>query len=495
MIYCISGESYDYSLTNSIDCLKNYSSNLYAFLESVDREGESGEVDRSVNSYVTYNVHGYIRWKDSNGILHPASNVTVNIYSTESTISNGYIIGSATTDSNGYYSVNVQNSGTEDNVFIRVQSSGLNVTVRNASNVIYSYTSMIYNGVTNGNSVSISYNANNSTDLGKSMCVHQSFELANRYMYSLENTYMNSINISFPDNSHGTTCYYNNKIYVLSGDAFDWDVLEHEYGHYVADVFNILANVGGSHYLNEILALTKGKSNGIKLAWNEGWATYFAINLQNKMGASSMNIPNVGDECYSDTDDANIYYSIESVDSDYLLGESGEVAVSGILYDITDPTNSSDNDEIYCSNSNIWYIIKNNTCQTLSSFVTSFYNSSFTTQTKLKLGKTLSHFKVAALLSSTVNIAYGSNPTFSWVKQGGSVNYQNGSFSLAFYDSSYNLILKTSSTTESSQTLTTVQWNQIKNSGSTVYCCVETYQTTAPTTGPYYSNRISISTS
>ena len=334
------------------------------------------------------------------------------------------------------------------------------------------------------------------TNLGKSLGVHQAMELANRYMYSLDESYMTNVDVSFPDNSQGSTCYSKstNKIYLLDGDAFDWDVLEHEYGHFVAYQCGFLADVGGIHYLDEVLAVTRGKNVGIQLAWNEGWATYFAINLQNKMNASSMNIPNVGDENYTDTIDAIIDYNIESVEAAYLLGESGEIAVSAILYDITDPSNSSDHDNICCDNSSIWNTIKSNSCKSLSAFITAFYNGNYTTETQLNLGQTLSHFKVAAQLNSSVSGLSGSTPTFSWVKQGGSNNYQNNSFRLAFYDASNNLILRTSTVTGTSQTLTSQQWNQIKNAGTTVYCCVETRQTTSPTTGVYYSNLITITT-
>ena len=206
-----------------------------------------------------------------------------------------------------------------------------------------------------------------------------------------------------------------------------------------------------------------------------------------------MIIPNVGDENYTDTDDASINYSVESVDSAYLLGESGEVAISGILFDITDPVSSSDYDEIYCSNSNIWDITKSTSCKTLSSFVTAIYNSTFTTGTKLTLGNTLSHFKVAAQLNSAVSGLSGSTPTFSWTKQGGGgYSYQNNSFKLAFYNSSYGLITRIDCGNVASKTLSTAQWNAIKATGSPVYCCVETFQTSWPVTGAYYSNLITI---
>ena len=499
-IYCVSGFDADYSCTSCLDCLKDYSVDIEQLLISTEKSDEiscvSHNANRSVKYFPTYDVQGYIRWTDSSGTVHPARNVTVEIRGTSSSTSSSWLLATLTTNDSGYYSVTFPATGSGENVFIRVKSKGLNITVKDPSGEEYQYESGIYYGLSDGDAATISYTADNMYCLGKSLGVHQAMELANRYMYSLENTYMDNVIVSFPDDSEGTTCFKKseNKIYVLNGDAFDWDVLEHEYGHFVAYKFDILANVGGTHTLGEILAVTKGKNTGIQLAWNEGWATYFSINLQDKTSASSMNIPNVGDKNYTDTEDASINYSVESVASAYLLGESGEVAVSGILFDITDPSSSSDYDEIYCSNSNIWDITKSNNCKTLSSFVTAFYNSTFTTQTKLKLGKTLSHFKVAAQLNSSVSGLSGTTPTFTWTKQGSNAtSYQNNSFKLAFYDSSYGLISRINCGNVTSKTLTSAQWNTIKATGSTVYCCVEAYQTSTPSTGPYYSNLIIIS--
>ena len=494
-IFCASSGCFDYSSANSVEDLRCCCPELDDYFKMIDKSGETGEIIHSVSRFPSITVNGYIRWEDNSNTQHPAKNVTVNIYNTQSTIDNGVLIGSAVTNSNGYYTVTVPCYDLQNNnIFIRVFSSGLNITIKNSGNVTYAYLSSVYHNVPMGDIVNISYTASNMTCLGKSLGVHQALELAQEYMYSLENEYMSNLTVSFPDNSGGTTRYEstNSTIYVLSADAFDWDVLEHEYGHFVADEFGILAAVGGNHYLDEVLAVTKGKPTGIQLAWNEGWATYFSINLQRKMNASLMGIPNVGDEYYTDTVDSTNNYSIEYVENLYLLGESGEIAVSAILYDITDPSNLSDNDEIYCDNSGIWNIVKNSECKTLSSFITAFYNSNFPLQVKLKLGKTLTHFRVSADLSDIIAGFDGSSPTFSWTKQGGSSSYTNNYFTLAFYNSSYSLICRISAGNVSSRTLNPIIWNTICNSGSTVYCCVEAYQTLEPQTGAYYSNVLTI---
>ena len=444
----------------------------------------------------TYTVKGYIKWKDSAGTAHPANGVSVYIYNKNGT--SNTLLGTVSTNSTGYYSKSFSYDGTSKNIYIKVYSSGLGVIIRSPSlSNTYIYSSSTYNGITGGQSVTISYTASNTTDLGKSLSVHQAMTLANRYIYSLDGAYLKTITVSFPDSSKGTSCYSpsDGRIYILAGDAFDWDVLEHEYGHFVQNCYSIANSPGGNHSLSENLADARSnKSEGIRLAWGEGWATYFAINLQNKMSASSLNIPNVGDTRYQDTVDASIDYDIEFLPSNRRIGEANEATVSAVLYDITDVKNtaSNENDNVYCSNKDVWNITKSSKATTLSEFITAFYNSGFTTQVKLNLGSTLSHYVVAAKLNTTPTGLTTSTPSFSWSKQGGSTLYPNNRFRLAFYNSSYNLILRTSYLNATSQTLTSSQWTQIKNSGSTVYCCVETYQTSTPQTGWYYSNLITL---
>lgn len=63
---------------------------------------------------------------------------------------------------------------------------------------------------------------------------------------------------------------------------------------------------------------------------------------------------------------------------------------------------------------------------------------------------------------------------------------------LAFYDEDYNLTLRTGYTTGNTYTLSSTQWSTITAASTTIYCCVETSQTSTPSTGAYYSNLIEI---
>lgn len=58
--------------------------------------------------------------------------------------------------------------------------------------------------------------------------------------------------------------------------ATNWDAVLHELGHAVAR-YEGFQSVGGDHSAWDNLALIYGKENGTKLAFSEGWASFFAV--------------------------------------------------------------------------------------------------------------------------------------------------------------------------------------------------------------------------
>lgn len=488
-IYCYHDSEYDYVSTVCLDCLSCYSENLQNHLRALDCQGEYIEIDNQPVGYVknsssadnsSVTVAGYISWTDVNGGVHAAGDIKVELYKVNDSSSS--LVATSYTSSAGGYSCSFPTDGSEQNVKIVVVSQGTNITVKNTSNKTYSYESSTFKV---SSFAKVNYTASNSTNIGKSISIQQGLALANKYIYSLESTYLNNIDVVFP-NSSGTYFTNSPKIYLEPEDEFDWDVSQHEYGHYVQYCYGISSSPGGTHYLNSNLADSRqNKSEGIRLAWGEGWATYFAINLQKEMNAESLNIPNVGDTYYTDLG-TGINVDAEKLPSNYWLGEANEATIYATLFDLTDDYDSLEDDNIYCDSSQIWNIIKSNKCKTLSEFITAFYASNYENSTKYALGSTLSRYKIAAMPNYPTNIK-GNTPTFSWVNQGGSTMFPNNKFRLVFLDMYFNPILTTSYTTASSQTLTASQWTKIKSSSSVVYYCVETNQTDNPVTGSYYS--------
>ena len=494
-IYCYHDSEYDYVSTVSLDSLSDDSERLHQYLLDIERQGECIENEKhdiipiKGNDGITRYSHelaGYISWTDSANGIHSADGVKVELYTVNGTTET--LVGSTHTTSSGGYSISFSGSNTSQNVKFKVLSEGTNVTVKQASSPYetYSYESSTFQiwGFTKA-----SYTAPNLTNAGKSLSIQQAMTLANNYIYSLDASLLPNIDVAFPDNGGSRYSSTLNKIYIEPDDEFDWDVIQHEYGHYVQDQYNIENSPGGSHSsLQNLADARNNKSQGVRLAWGEGWATYFAINLQKEMNASSLYIPNVGDAYYQDVYPSNTYsWDVEYLASERRLGEANESTVCAVLYDMTDGYNlSGDDDNVWYANDNIWDITKNSNCTTLSEFLAAFYVAGFLPYPVSQLGSTLTAYNVAANPSTPTGLNTNT-PTFYWTAQGGSVNFPNNRFRLVFLDSNYSVILNTSYTTSTYQQLTASQWTQIQNASTVRYYYVETEQTSTPSTGPYRS--------
>jgi hypothetical protein len=169
--------------------------------------------------------------------------------------------------------------------------------------------------------------------------------------------------IEFPgDSANGSYFSQNPDAHLNIGgrEAFEWDVVHHEYGHYVQFLNGTLAGIGGEHFIsgnntgNNCAARDAtgctvprtpalNKDQGTRLAWGEGWPTYFGTGLQRAMHADTFNVPTAGDTRY--TDSANgIDYDLENnVSVSRGRGEDNELAVQRILWDVFDtPRDESD---------------------------------------------------------------------------------------------------------------------------------------------------------
>ena len=461
------------------------------FLSSINYESRS--------SFIT--VLGTIQWEDNAGETHPAKDITIEVYCNNP--SRG-LVATTTTDASGNYYTRVYTDSINSvyDISVKVKVMGANVTLIKNDNTIYKYDTTTSHNVSSGQIVSKPVTFSNLSEVGKAVSVHQGIALASNYIKSIKGSYYNNINVLFPSSSIAS--YYDgSQIYIRENDAFDWDIVEHEYGHYVEDNIG-MSLIGGQHYLNINLedeqtagVYVRTKEEAIRLAWIEGWPTYFAILVQKEMNAGSLNIPYVGDSNYTNIEDTSTYYDINLetlfFDNNYLLlGEGNEISIAGALYDMTDPQNITDYDNTYCAAETIFEILEENQSNTFSEFVSAFLNSTYGTNTKLYYGLVLSHIKMSAYLSTPTGINSNS-PTFNWIAQGGSTRYPNNTFRIAFYNSSFNLITRTSYTTNTTLTLSSTVWNMVKqNAGTTIYCCVETNQSDNPQTGVYYSNLVAI---
>lgn len=112
-----------------------------------------------------------------------------------------------------------------------------------------------------------------------------------------------------PPQREGTKYYpVSNAITVSADDVWDWDVLQHELAHHIGTVTGMLPQFGSGVDTSHAVGanLTSGSrtlDQSMSLAWVEGWATYAAISLQQRLRVSYpvlMDIPTFGNLIYED---------------------------------------------------------------------------------------------------------------------------------------------------------------------------------------------------
>jgi hypothetical protein len=129
---------------------------------------------------------------------------------------------------------------------------------------------------------------------------------------------------------------------INKDDAFDWGVLLHEYGHFVAallGVDNTSRVANSNHNLENNLTNTEAnKSQGLAISWNEGFADFFSQMVQDAMGTASLGLKDVGASppIYIDqTPSGTISIELDvggDATKEKSLGEDNEVSVARVLW-------------------------------------------------------------------------------------------------------------------------------------------------------------------
>jgi len=115
----------------------------------------------------------------------------------------------------------------------------------------------------------------------------------------------------------------------LKGDTDEYDdtILLHEYGHFVATQLAHDDSEGGQHVLQDV-------TEDIRLAWSEGWATFFASAVLN----NPMTVDTKGQGAPLQVD-IETFKNFPSV-----FYTTSEAAISGMLWDFLDTAASGDQD-------------------------------------------------------------------------------------------------------------------------------------------------------
>lgn len=309
-------------------------------------------------------IQGTARWTDPGGNLHPARFIHVQIGTPDTPDRYRDTL----TDENGYYSENLPASSTGPDVQVTFQSQnpaakvglkGLDPSHLDQVGPYYKIRST--SQATGGSSVTLDMTAGINGPSDVSFAIADALWTGNVYASSIEG-FPGQVMVSYPEQFDGKDLgagTYPTEGLIAVADRYwsTWDVLNHEYGHWVDFKDGITALNGGDHCIDDNLATMAcgknpaplGKDVGTERAWTEGFADFFAISA-NKYGEPPANMPpDVGNDSFDWVEETSTggSYSItwEDLDLSHPMkfhGEDNEAAIAGTLLNLmeTKPSNS-----------------------------------------------------------------------------------------------------------------------------------------------------------
>ena len=463
------------------------------------------KVSRTITALSSGNelrVYGYVYWSDIKGNMLPARNIEVQIMDEDVQFDD--VRATVYTNNNGYYTATFdnQNDSLENgcDIFIRVNTCnedfeiGPGVTSTLFADGYY-FVTPVTNNVTASKSQA-TYIRHDS-DIYRAISVHQALVVGYYYYEMMNGDDVNTIDVKYP----GTGTQSNSLLDLVTleyNDYCDWDVILHELGHQVAAQIGVDVIFSDDHGFTENLSETYGKAKGIKGAWSEGWASYFSMAAQNyytSRVADISNIANVADNVYtdllfkrSDTIYSGILSHSYETGGDVGYGEGNEAAVTYVLLHLVE--------EGILTHQELWNIAKKSACNNFSEFMQTLYEE-VTVSEYSSIGKLLESQNIAdAPLSTTVSFSKTTPGTLKWeCAEVLGTKYPNR-FRVVFWDSNYNEVfetgLVTSDAANKSLKLSQTQWKVLVNAAKNgvFYWSLATYQTSSPSTGPYYSEFI-----
>ena len=331
--------------------------------------------------------------------------------------------------------------------------------------------------------------------------------------------YLSMVAIMYFPETIGTTYYSIGKdaIYLLKGEDdkptlpgypaiyASWDVIGHEYGHHVQYSLGLCSAVQikdetfeHGFAINAIDKLTndgrnevtkQNKEDGLKLTWDESFATYWSTMAQTHFSEDYKSIATVGDTRYTAYN--NIDFDINQYDRSQIQGDADEATINGVLYKVAS-LETDEFDKFSLGEDEVWRILTTYKPKMFYQFVDALYKEGVN---KSDLGRMLAQYNVIGGYIHIENNYLEKCPTFKWETQSGSDALRMNDFTLHFYDSNGELIFNRNCNCKSesdpyhcSLTLSEDEWNSIFLAPGDFYqVCFVARQATFFTTGNYYS--------
>ncbi len=441
-------------------------------------------------------VQGTVSWQDENGLVHPCYGMNVEVRDDE--LIGSDLVAETITGADGTYFFVVNNDdgigqGNRD-IFVRFRTANGAVSIENQGilHAPYEADSPVHDEVPDGTTITENFTAANTGTGPAAGLLTGATWVANYTALRNGNSFLSHIRLEWPGDT-GSANYNGSRINLRPGDRWDWDVMFHEYSHYVQDTFNFENNPGGPHNIGDCIAqVHSSKSEGVRLAWGEGWPTFWGTSAQVVQSLSTLNVPRVGDVSYTDTGESNFTYSLETQDSNG-RGEDNEIAVQRMLWDVLD-SNSDGRDNVSRSDQSIFDALKFTNVTTLSGGW-NLLRAGLSNQDDLAYGGIASDHLVGPTLNSPANgsIISASSANFSWNgRVGCPSSYTGDGYNLIFYNANTLAKVLTVPVGTTSASLTNGQIQTLLASGHQMLWAVEGSNSQSPATGPYLGENFAV---
>jgi len=421
-------------------------------------------------------VFGNVLWTDSAGAAHPLGLAHV-----EARVGNS-VVGTGTTTAAGFYAILLPPEAATVSVRVYARSAVADVTPDAENAATYSVDSTAL-AIASGAQERIDVTIGNTTTVESAFSVHAGMVLIGGYMGPLAGSLPSTVAVRFPTTKH-TSLFSSSEraVHLELGDRFDWDVLHHEYGHYVMSIYGFQNNPGGSHSFAVNLAAqpSHDKDEGIRLAWGEGWPTFFGIVGQQRMGGASLGIPNVGDTSFTTTEDSIWTIDIEVSTG---LGEDDELTVASCLLDLADVAPDG-LDEFQRDEALMFQAFSQLSPKTLGDAWNAFAGA-LSVRERARAGAVFAHSNAAPEITAPADNyrPEAAPPEFRWKKNGLGNPDPHDDFKVVFWDREFDRkVLEVEVGDTDRWTPTAGQWSAILGGDEVVNWIVEGRNTTAPGT-------------
>ena len=324
---------------------------------------------------VSGTVHGTVRWTDPEGNTHPVRGALVQVVDGAPT---GPLLQNTVTGANGEYSASV--NATTNQVTVTVFSVDdvhdpatgygaiVHVYPQDQLSVFYSMSvgpvAMTANLTVDITAPRTQRGTPGHPDPTPNTSVWRAFSVFDAmrtYWYqgtALLGRNMAKTHVAFPSTQCGSASCFRSastpwQLHIIREDAYDWDVLGHEFVHFLTAEYragvppgrSISEEVFGAHSGGSAIGQAgRNREQGAQLAWSEGFATALALLLQQAPLLTSSPFPtdllNLSDGKYSDTEDQLLFIN-DAETPNKPEGYASEHSVLGVLWDLFDTQQDS----------------------------------------------------------------------------------------------------------------------------------------------------------